>query len=422
MSLKHPKLQPPVRIMNGVKEICEPWLRMVKEIVFDRQVPPRYIINVDETPFGGDGSITTPPQVVSPLNSPPKPIIAAEPRHLNFTITLAVSLDGNDLPTQLIWKAANIPPEFWRLPVNKVSVFANKSGYQDQTTFLQYMRDAVFPPLLQMRERCNERAIPIIVFLDNHSSRYSDEFKLLCRDNFILPIMYPPNTSHLLQVLDQHINGTLKQLYSTYIHELQSYPFEDKVDVPFGIPNLSNPNKESCYRERFVWSISRALSDTLTARGITNAWKEAGLYDEHSFETRISTIPSNGGMEIPFDRNEYILVPEVFGQWMSIPQPETILKIPRKMEKSSSDKKPTSEPRKSSTKLHVIHVPKAREILAEKERRKGLISVVTRSGRRTTTFDWSGIDSNSHPTVSNSSSPGSTTEISPPQTQSAETQ
>ena len=107
---------------------------------------------------------------------------------------------------------------------------------------------------------------------------------------------------------------------------------------------------------------------------------------------------------------------------MSIPQPETFPKTHRKMEKSISDKKPTSEPTKSGTKLHVIHVPKARDILAEKERRKRLISVVTRSGRRTTTFDWSGIDSSSHSAVSNSSAPGPTTGISSPQTKNTEIQ
>ena len=54
---------------------CEPWFSMGTDLAFARQIPPQYILNGDETPFGAP---VVSPYVVSPINSPETLVVAKE--------------------------------------------------------------------------------------------------------------------------------------------------------------------------------------------------------------------------------------------------------------------------------------------------------------------------------------------------------
>ena len=170
------------------------------------------IFNSDETPFGGNVNISSPTKVFLPTDTTQRPVLPCIPRHINFTVTLAVSLDGSDYPTQLIWKGTTVPEEFHQFNSTKIRVYVNDSGYQDTGTFLRYMITDVLAPIISMREACNDAKIPIVVFLDGHTSRYGEDFKSFCSSHNILAIIYPSHTSHVLQVLNQNISSTLKEL------------------------------------------------------------------------------------------------------------------------------------------------------------------------------------------------------------------
>ena len=89
-----PKFMDEQRIQNATRGICEPWFQMVNGLVFSQTIPERYIINIDETPFGGNVNITSPTKVFLPTDMAERPVLPCIPRHINFTVTLAVSLDG----------------------------------------------------------------------------------------------------------------------------------------------------------------------------------------------------------------------------------------------------------------------------------------------------------------------------------------
>ena len=90
------------------REICQPWFVMVLRLVFDSSTPFSYIINSDETPFGSNEYHQ---KVVTPLNNTESIIIAQEPQHNVVTVTLAVSLRGDAVKTQIIWPTSNGLPE-----------------------------------------------------------------------------------------------------------------------------------------------------------------------------------------------------------------------------------------------------------------------------------------------------------------------
>ena len=89
ISLRSPKVLEQTRINGAIREICQPWFQMISRLVFDSNIPSRYIINVDETPFGSNEYHQ---KVVTPLEHTEAIVIAQEPRHNNVTVTLAVSL------------------------------------------------------------------------------------------------------------------------------------------------------------------------------------------------------------------------------------------------------------------------------------------------------------------------------------------
>ena len=60
---------------------------MVQTYVFDRGIPPRYVLNVDETPFGGDVSITSPSRVVTSVLKQGKTVIPSTPSITNLALS-----------------------------------------------------------------------------------------------------------------------------------------------------------------------------------------------------------------------------------------------------------------------------------------------------------------------------------------------
>ena len=278
-----------------------------------------------------------------------------------------------------------IPDEFNQFDPLLLKVYTNSSGYQDQQTFYTYMTKDVLPHILNIRHACNDDAIPIIIFLDGHSSRFTDSFKDYCSVNNITPILFPPHTTHLVQVLDQHINSSLKELYSYYLHTLEGYAFEDPATVPYGIPRYASLSKESIYRMKFAWSISRALRDTLTARNITDAWKESRIYSLATMNQKIQEVPPGNGI-FDFHEDDYLLRERTLTRLPKRNQQKTKRSTKENATERKPDKTPTSKPSVKST---VVTKVRARDIRKETNKESGIETIITRSGRRGTGYDWS---------------------------------
>ena len=344
ISLRSPKVLEQARIDGAIREICQPWFDMVSRLVFDSNIPSRYIINVDETPFGSNEYHQ---KVVTPLEHTESIVIAQEPRHNNVTVTLAVSLRGDALKTQVIWPTSNVLPELNVFNPDLVRVMANNSGYQTKVTFLDYMTNDILSPLIRLRKVNSEESYPIVVFLDDHVSRESEEFKTYCRGHNILPILYPPHTSHILQVLDQHVNSTLKETFKAQLDIINVYFYHTEQEkIPFGFPKPDTTNKEGTYRVCFANALLAALPNTLTQRSIIDAWKQAGLYNRDCMEAKIQSIRS-AGIPIEFDEKRYLLLEHKPSA--SEGESPKQLHSGRKGEVSASsmlpvDRKPTSKP------------------------------------------------------------------------------
>ena len=77
------------------------------------------------------------------------------------------------------------------------------TGYMRTELFLDWFQRCFVP-------HCG-RARPVILVLDNHVSHISLPLIECARHNQIVIVGLPSHTTHLLQPLDVHVNGPLKE-------------------------------------------------------------------------------------------------------------------------------------------------------------------------------------------------------------------
>ena len=202
-----PKMMPATRIQNTCKEIIEPWLQLLEDIIRTYQVPPELIANIDETPLQSNGKQHL---VIIPKTLNEKPVIEGDDRRKTLTLTLGICMDGRKLPSQLISKSMTVPPEYESLPADSIFPYATASGFQETKTFVHFISNHIVPFLVEKRKLFHLGNSSILLILDDHSSRDEPEYLELCAKNNIIVFTLPSHTSHVLQPLDCGINGPMK--------------------------------------------------------------------------------------------------------------------------------------------------------------------------------------------------------------------
>ena len=152
------------------------------------------------------------------------PISETFPRMQNATLTLAITLEGYPLTSQLIWHTANNPPEFDHLTDYNVYVVSNNSGWQTDETFAEYLQNHILSQLINKRKEQHREEQTIVLLLDSHITRAQPNVLQFCRTHNVAILTFPSHSSHLVQPLDCGINAAIKTKVSEYIDKL-SYLF-----------------------------------------------------------------------------------------------------------------------------------------------------------------------------------------------------
>lgn len=132
---------------------------------------------------------------------------------------------------------------------------STKTGWMDGETFLSFVQ--VFAKHL----RVNNITLPVLLYLDGHSSHLSYDVAKYCKENGIILYCLPPHSSHAMQPLDVGFFGPLKNKWHK---ELQEWHFQNP-----GIPFV-----KGCFPGLFrkVWEES---SDTEKAK---HGFLRAGIF------------------------------------------------------------------------------------------------------------------------------------------------
>lgn len=122
-----------------------------------------------------------------------------------ITTLFGVNATGVFAPPLTLYKYARLPkniidsaPPYW-------SIGKTDSGWMTAESFYEYISN-VFLPFV----KTENIELPVIVFLDGHSSHMSLELSEFCSDNQIILIALFPNATHILQPLDVAVFGPMK--------------------------------------------------------------------------------------------------------------------------------------------------------------------------------------------------------------------
>nr|CAI5845243.1 unnamed protein product [Callosobruchus analis] len=115
----------------------------------------------------------------------------------NVTTLIAVNAAGLIAPPLTIYKFKRLPKTYATAAPEGWGVGTSDSGWMQSKEFYEYFAN-VFIKFLDYQAILR----PVIVFVDGHSSHLSLSLSNLCRENGIILICLPPNTTHLLQPLD----------------------------------------------------------------------------------------------------------------------------------------------------------------------------------------------------------------------------
>lgn len=95
------------------------------------------------------------------------------------------------------------------------SLARSESGWMNAEIFYEYFANY----FLKWLKDQSDIKFPIVMFLDGHKSHLSYHLSKLCSQSQIILIALPPNTTHMMQVLDVAIFNPVKQGWSVSVHE-----------------------------------------------------------------------------------------------------------------------------------------------------------------------------------------------------------
>lgn len=89
-----------------------------------------------------------------------------------------------------------------------------EKGWMTGEAFYEYFANVFHPYLVK-----EQIPLPVIVFLDGHSSHLTLHLSEFCRNNGIILVCLLPNTTHILQLLDVSVFAPLKQKWKTTVRD-----------------------------------------------------------------------------------------------------------------------------------------------------------------------------------------------------------
>jgi len=175
-----------------------------------------------------------------------------------ITIMPCTNANGkHKLPLMIIGKSKN-PRCFKNVTFPPMHYRSSKNAWQTRTLFHEWFSEIFLP---EVRQYLISKNLPpkAVLLLDNATAHCSNE-KLISEDGNITVYFFPPNTTAILQPLDQGIIKTIKQIYrKKLLYNLISKP-GDNLHVKLGEINL----KEVIFLITDAWT---AVSESVISNG-----------------------------------------------------------------------------------------------------------------------------------------------------------
>jgi len=90
-------------------------------------------------------------------------------------------------------------------------ILTSDSGYVTSDIFFTYFLNVIVPYIRKTRIEKKLYESPALILMDNCHAHVSENIRLICTEENIRLVTYPPHTSHLFQPLDLLIFGLFKR-------------------------------------------------------------------------------------------------------------------------------------------------------------------------------------------------------------------
>jgi hypothetical protein len=236
------------------KAILE-YLKTTEAKINPSSFAPELTFNVDETmlSFGESKSLVVIPhsQTTATTKTVPTPT-----EHI--TLVLCIDAAGGHTETLCILPLKNLPRSLDLLSP-KFSWAGQDSGWIDLVGFSNWVDKIFLPAVEERRKRPGLEDKPALLWVDGHSSRTNADVMTKLKANNVVVACIPSHTSHILQPLDNGVNGTFKTWLAAHMPKR----------IPSSMPEA---------RYELLRLAARSLYHAFESEAVQAAFDACGLY------------------------------------------------------------------------------------------------------------------------------------------------
>lgn len=174
----------------------------------------------------------------------------------SLTVLMAGNASGQLAPPLILFSYQRIPTDIYNKMPNEWSYGRSDNGWMTGKNFYEYVANVFHPWLIK-----TQIPLPVILYVDGHASHLTQPLSEFCFKNNIELISLHPNSTHIIQPMDQSMFGPLKSAW------------KKQVDIYRKENNLLSVNKSDVGVE-----LKKALETLNIGRILKNGFQACELY------------------------------------------------------------------------------------------------------------------------------------------------
>lgn len=173
-----------------------------------------------------------------------------------LTTLVTANAAGMLAPPMVVFPYERLPGTISMLMPDGWSIGKSETGWMTSQTFYEYVANVMHPWIVK-----NQIPLPVVFFVDGHSSHLTLPLSNFCTDNGIILIALYPNSTHILQPMDVAVFHPLKSGWKTAVYNW-----------------MTKNSGQKLKREQFGPLLKQVFDDYIKPETIANGFKKCGLF------------------------------------------------------------------------------------------------------------------------------------------------
>ena len=199
--------------------------------------------------------------------------ITSSTENINGHISAMITISNNYIqipPFIIVGNKKKVPKDLLFLEEQKKCfLMVSKSGFMNSELFQEYINFFIRNVYLLKNNLNLPEELPVLLFLDSHSSRCCPEALKQCQRNNITVITFPSHLTHVLQPFDVVIAAPLKSYIKSLLRRYKKQFLDEKDESE----KLNEKEKQKI----IIFSLLDGFSQASTMINLEQAFKKTGL-------------------------------------------------------------------------------------------------------------------------------------------------